>query len=101
MKKIIFIIIALSLSSCAVVKIPQATGGSKSDGIVELSYQYGGFEKPEVKWGTALQKAVKRCEAWGYKDAEKFGGGISKCQNFNQYGCNPWLVTLKYQSIDI
>jgi len=99
MNKIIFVIISLSLSSCAVVKIPQATGGSKADGIIELSYQYGGFEIQEVKWDKALITAQKRCRAWGYKNAEAFGGTTSQCQAYNQYGCVRQFVTAKYQCL--
>jgi hypothetical protein len=37
-KIIIFIVAVFSLAACATTKIPQATGGSKADGIVEMSY---------------------------------------------------------------
>lgn len=85
------------VASCTTIKIPQATGGSKSDGIIELSYQYGGFEKPDVQWDKALMTARQRCSAWGYGNAEAFGGTTSQCQATNQYGCTQFLVTAKYQ----
>ncbi len=97
MKKIIPVVIALSLSACATIKVPQATGGSKADGIVELSYQYGGFEQPVVQWDQALITAKKHCKAWGYQNAEAFSGTISQCQSYNQYGCVSFFVTAKYQ----
>ena len=100
MNKLIAVVLLLNLSACAVTKIPQATGGSKSDGIVELSYQYGGFEKPKVEWGQALTSAKQRCKAWGYGDAEPFGGTTSTCQARNGYGCTAFFVTAKYQCLD-
>jgi hypothetical protein len=101
MKKVVIsLLIALGLSACATVKIPQATGGSKADGIVELSYQYGGFEKPQVQWDKALITAQQRCKAWNYQSAEAFGGTTSQCQANNQYGCVSFFVTAKYQCTD-
>jgi len=101
MKQILFLLLSLSLlSGCSTTKILEATGGSKSDGIVELSYQYGSFEKPVVDWNAGLVTATQRCLAWGYKGAEPFGGTVSECQVHTDYGCNSWFVTVKYQCLD-
>ena len=80
-------------------KIPTATGGSRGDGFIEMSYEYGGFEKPVVLWGQALITASTRCQAWGYKSAEAFGGVLSTCLERNQYGCMRYFVTKKYQCL--
>ena len=40
--------VMLTVAGCASAKIWQATGGSRSDDIVKLSYQYGMFERPEL-----------------------------------------------------
>lgn len=86
---------------CATTKLLQATGGSKSDGVVELAYQYGAFEKPVVDWDAGLRTAIQRCSAWGYRGADPFGGTMSDCQAYDGYGgCNSWLVTVKYQCLD-
>ena len=99
-KKVILIAILSTLSACTTIKVPQATGGSKSDGVVEMSYQYGQFEKPEVQWDQALTDAISRCQAWGYAGAEAFGGTTSECQAYNGYGnCIRQHVTAKYQCI--
>ena len=37
--------------------------------------------------------------AWGYSDAESFGGGVSECTAANQYGCVSFFVTITYQRI--
>lgn len=101
MRNMVFIAFILILSACTTIKVPKATGGSKSDGIVELSYEYGMFESPQVDWNEALSTAVRRCAAWGYSTAESFGGTISRCQSYNSYGnCVRNFVTMKFQCID-
>ena len=98
MKKIISVgVLLLITSGCAVQKDWQATGGSKSDGVVKLQYQYGGFELPKVSEEQALELAKKRCSAWGYTDAEAFGGVISQCNSMSASGCVSYLVTKEYQ----
>lgn len=100
MKNIAIMFLLILLPGCATTKVLQATGGSKSDGIIELSYQYGAFEKPVVDWTQGMQTAAERCQAWGYGSADPFGGTISNCQAYDGYGgCNSWLVTVKYQCI--
>lgn len=90
--------IAVGVAGCTVVKTPTPTGGSRADGIVELSYEYGQFEKPQVQWGDANRAARQRCEAWGYTDADRFGGVTRQCQAADAYGsCTRWLVTASYQ----
>ncbi len=88
----------LSLSACATPETLQATGGSRADGTVNLSYEYGMFQKPVVDMNLALVTAQARCKAWGYTDAQAFGGQINHCQQFNGYGnCLNMLVTVTYQ----
>jgi hypothetical protein len=86
------------LSSCAVQKEMVATGGSRADGTVQMSFEYGLFEKPQIDGGKAKLAAAQRCSAWGYKDAEPFGGAMTKCEMVNGYGsCIQFLVTMSYQ----
>jgi hypothetical protein len=75
----------------------QATGGSKADGTVDLSFNYGLFEKPVVDWQAALVTAKQKCAAWGYKDAESFGGQKRSCQDGD---CDNVIVTVTYQCIN-
>lgn len=91
-------VICVAVSGCSSNKILQATGGSRSDGIVNLSYEAGLFEKPIIDWDQANAVALKRCEAWGYTSAEAFGGVNTQCQAFNGYGqCVRAFVTVPYQ----
>jgi YecR-like lipoprotein len=100
MKRLLLgIVLCLTLSNCAAPKVLQATGGSRADGTVELSYEYGGFERPEPNWGLAQQTATDRCKVWGYKSAEKFGGEKTICQSPSQYGCMRGLITVQYQCV--
>jgi hypothetical protein len=92
---------ALLLSACSTPKTLQATGGSKADATVDLSYSYGIFEEPVIDWSLALVTAKERCKAWDYKNAESFGGQKNTCQAFNGYGdCVNTLVTITYQCMN-
>jgi hypothetical protein len=98
MKKIICLsVVVFGLYGCAAHKEWSATGGSRADGVVKLSYEYGLFEKPQLDERQGRQLAQSRCSAWGYSDAEPFGGVTKVCNNFNSSGCNQWLVTAEFQ----
>jgi hypothetical protein len=91
MMKITFLLLAaLVCGGCATVKTLEATGGSRSDGTVELSYEFGEYEVPQIQWEQGLVTARERCAAWGYSDAEAFGSRKSTCQGAQSLG----LLTL-------
>ncbi len=99
------LILAASLitivAGCTVNKTLTATGGSKSGGFIELSYTIGAFEKPIVDWNSGLQTAIKRCNAWGYNNAESFGGQKRKCASRDMYNnCSLTRVYINYQCTD-
>jgi YecR-like lipoprotein len=101
MKRIFMICAVVMLTGCATQKVMQATGGSKADATVDLSYSYGLFEKPVVDMESALMTAKQRCASWGYSSAEPFGGQINDCQSYDKYNnCTITLVTVTYQCID-
>jgi hypothetical protein len=85
------------LASCATVSQMEATSGSRSDGIVKLSFEYGMFDKVQLDQVSAHQKAKQRCAVWGYSDAEPFGGVERQCQAMSGYGCMRWFATIEYQ----
>jgi hypothetical protein len=88
----------LVASGCTVQKEMVPTGGSRSDGTVNLSYEYGIFERPQVNAAQAETSAQQRCEVWGYTGAEPFGGALTRCEVMNGYGeCLRTLVTVTYQ----
>jgi len=90
--------VCIALTSCETQKIPEATGGSRADGTIKLSYDVNRFEKPIVQWDTAQQKAEDKCRNWGYQNAEKFGGAETHCVMPNGYGgCETTQVIMSYQ----
>jgi hypothetical protein len=76
-----------------------ATGGSRSDAVVRLSYEYASYEIPEVSQKEALDLASQRCKSWGYSEAEAFGGEMRTCNQYGGNGCANWLVTKEFQCI--
>lgn len=88
---------AAILAGCATVSEMAATGGSRSDGIVRLSFEAGMFDKIDINELAALHTARLRCNSWGYSSAEAFGGHTRQCQQSSGYGCMRWLVTKEYQ----
>lgn len=90
----------VTLAACAVQKTLIPTGGSRSDGTVEMSYDVGMFETPKVDLYQGATTAAQRCRAWGYSDAEAFGGQKTHCHRYNAYGnCLNATVTVQYQCI--
>lgn len=91
----------ISLTGCATNITPLVTGGSKSDGVVTLGYQYGYFQKPNIDMAAANDKALKRCMAWGYSKAEIFDGVETDCFQRNAFGtCLEGRVKMQYQCIN-
>jgi hypothetical protein len=74
--------------------------GSKADATVRLAFEYGLFEKPVVDWDYANLAARRSCGAWGYKNAQMFGGSQNICLAYNGYGnCTLVQVNYTYQCI--
>lgn len=97
MRNIFLILMALSFSGCAVQKEMIATGGSRADGTIKLSYQVSPIEFPIIDENKSLTSAVQRCKAWGYENAEKFGGSNTTCTSPSFAGCALYTVTTEYQ----
>jgi len=93
--------IALVLGSCATAKMWQATGGSRADGVVRLSYDYMVFEAPVVDALEGQRLASARCSAWGYDLAQPFGGQSRICLDNGMDGCMSYRVTKEYQCINL
>lgn len=88
----------ICFTGCAVQKQWTATGGSRADGTVDLSYEYGMFQKPRLDEAQGVDLAASSCGGWGYTGAQPFGGTMSRCEAVNGYGnCIRFLVTRKYQ----
>lgn len=88
-----------------VVKMWEASGGSRADATVEVGFLYNPeTEKPEHSEQQALQEALKRCQAWGYTNAEPFGLYKERCQK-QRYApyvgmiCYQMFVSRQYQCL--
>ena len=93
------LLIAVGPIGCATPKEWVATGGSRADGTVRLSYDFGAFEAPQVNNQQGLDIARSRCLAWGYQNTEAFGGERRACNNMTSSGCTSWIVTREYQCL--
>jgi hypothetical protein len=89
--------VLLAVQGCAVQKQMVATGGSRADGTVKLSYEFAMFEKPVINMEQGSITAAQRCKSWGYTGAEPFGGQTKTCNSYGGGGCNGWLVTVEFQ----
>lgn len=96
---LLILCLALGLTGCATVTDMHATGGSKSDGIVEMSYEYQPMQRVNIDKDKALQSAIKRCQSWGYQTAEAFDAGQRSCVWGDFLGCNQFKVTYQYQCL--
>lgn len=98
MKRLIITAAAIAmLSGCAVQKHMTPTSGSKADGTVVMSYDYGIFEKPQIDSSEAIAAAAQRCKAWGYTSAEPFGGVTQQCTAPSSSGCMQYHVNQEFQ----
>jgi hypothetical protein len=96
-KRLFIVGVAIVLTACATNKDWAATGGSKSDGVVRLSYELAELETPILNEKQAIDLATKRCQSWGYKGAEAFGGTTRQCVTRGGLGCALMQVTKEYQ----
>jgi membrane-associated protease RseP (regulator of RpoE activity) len=100
-KATLMVLLTISINGCAVQATLEATGGSKADGVVALSYEYSKFEVPTLNPRQGEEVAKQRCASWGYAGAEPFGGSTRQCTERSPFtGCGAWLVTFKYQCVD-
>lgn len=100
LKAIFLISVSFLTNGCATkVKDWSATGGSRMDGTVELSYTFGIFETAVGNPTQGYILALEKCMAWGYDDARPFGGTINSCASTGTSGCNVWRARAVYQCI--
>lgn len=90
---------AIILAACASQKDLIPSGGSRADGAVQMSYEYGLFESPVVDMGQGTAAAGNTCHGWGYSGAQPFGGQTRKClvRDDSGGGCVRMQVTVQFQ----
>lgn len=100
LKNLLAISMLLAVAGCSTQKNFEAIDGSRGDGTIEMAYEYQQFEKPVVSMEQARSAAKARCKAWGYNDAEAFGGKSNKCYQRDAFGsCLAGQVVVKYQCL--
>jgi hypothetical protein len=87
----------LALTGCASTQHWTAAGGSKSEGIVRLSYEFPEFHEPALSEAQAEKLAESRCASWGYESAVEVPGQLRECANADGGNCDLWKVTREYQ----
>ncbi|WLH33426.1 YecR family lipoprotein [Pseudomonas sp. FP2196] len=87
---------SLFLTGCATPKQWEATGGSKDNGVVQVSYELGQFESGQTSAEQGLTVAAQRCKTWGYKNAEVTGSEKNICRTMGQYNCLQTTITQDY-----
>lgn len=99
--KIIFTLLGLLLlTGCSTTRNWEATGGSRADGVIRLSYEVGAMQSAKVDEQQAMDIATQRCKSWGYTGAEAFGGVTRACNAPGAFsGCASYLVTKEFQCI--
>lgn len=90
--------ILAATTGCVTTKEWSATGGSRADGVVRLSYEVGAMEQAQLSESQAIAMATRRCATWGYTGAEAFGGTTRQCNQPGGFGgCATWVVTKEFQ----
>jgi hypothetical protein len=86
------------LGACAAHVVMVPSGGSRADGVINMSFELGALRTPEIDWSDAERTATNRCAAWGYSRAEVFGTVERRCTDYSQQnGCVVYQYTAKYQ----
>lgn len=90
--------VSLVLSGCTVSEL-SSTGGSRADGTIVMSVEYGEFDHLDINKEKALASATRRCQSWGYNAAQPFDAGLSQCSVSSGFGCSRYIYSLTYQCI--
>lgn len=96
----LLIICVSCFSGCTSLQKWSLISGSRTDGVVQLSYKYGRFSYPaHVPDEEGLFIAKRRCISWGYNDAQEFGGTTMACSKvyYITHICKEWTMTREYQ----
>lgn len=96
----LLLLVITALVGCSVKRNFYATGGSRADGVIDMAYDYKPNENTVINKKQAYTIARSKCAAWGYANAEAFGGQANICTlPSGSKGCAAWQVTIKYQCL--
>ncbi|MEQ8901870.1 MAG: YecR family lipoprotein [Roseovarius sp.] len=94
-------VVAASLLAGCMAPTPvamQAHGGSRSDGLLEMSTTYNP-QIEDISWTASSREASNRCHAWGFSHALPMGDARQSCLATDSYygTCNSMQATQRYQ----
>lgn len=81
---------------------PIIVDGSKANAMLTYACDNAhSYSDLEVDWQAVLHDAQKRCERWGFDEAEALGTVQSTCKNPRRYGgCSMWRHEAKIACLD-
>jgi len=74
-----FVTFCLTLLSCSTVIVPEATGGSSSQGIIEFTYTQKTSVRANINWDQVQEQAVARCASWDFQGAQNTDDASRVC----------------------
>jgi hypothetical protein len=90
--------LALAVAGCTTYKLWSESAADSELGIVQLSYEYGKYENPQVDERAGVNMARERCAEWGFSDAQRKGED-RQCLTGAQTDCSRWQVLREYQCL--
>ena len=90
------IAIVLLVPGCAVQTELVPVSGSRADGVVNMAYEVGPFQRAQVDYAAGAEAARQRCQVWGFLGAQEFGSVTSRCIG-NNGSCAWQRITVPYQ----
>lgn len=95
-----FLILAAAavIAGCTTYKLWTESETDAELGIVQLSYEYGKFESPQVDERAGVSMARDRCHEWGFPDAQRKGED-RQCIQGIESSCSRWKVLREYQCL--
>ncbi|HEU4779153.1 MAG TPA: YecR family lipoprotein [Steroidobacteraceae bacterium] len=96
MKRLMLVGCFTLLASCTTYKLWNEAGSDQDERTVDLSYEYGKFENPQLDERAGLEMARERCKDWGFPIARRKGESRD-CLDGTRESCGRWRVTRQYQ----
>jgi hypothetical protein len=85
----------LAVTGCTTYKLWTESDSDQQAGTIQLSYDYGRFESPQVDERAGIEMARERCAGWGFANAQRHGQE-SACLEGTKADCKKWRVTRDY-----
>ena len=90
--------VAAVIVGCTTYKLWTESAADSELGIVQLSYEYGKYESPQVDERAGVSMARERCQEWGFPDAQRKGED-RQCIDGMKTDCSRWKVLREYQCL--